>query len=647
MNKQDRSRVRNAEDLERKYNFTAMKKAIELNELGLNKTNTEMENFVDSVLGSLDNMQNQIDGKVDTYYYNGVPSLDTLPASEWSEEDYKSHVGDQYYDKDTGTAYKFTYNSDTDSYSWTQINASAAMEALAIANAAKDTADSKRTVFTSQPYPPYSNGDLWIKNKELYVCQISRDTGEIFYENDFIIATKYTDDTYAIGVEKDLTVLSGTVTEIQTDVAFYKVTVEQQTEIVNSLGETVETLGKKQAQLEVTADKINWIVADGTDASNFTMTSGAVNIMTDALGIDALVEFKNSAVNGTSTVINGGAIDTDSLFSRYIEATDIHILGESTIGDVDGNHLLIVGNKLYIRDGAMDLASFGSDLIELGKGNKDAVVSLCGEVAELKATQSDYGFDELLISSDYGIAHKAQNITLDALYEGPDVSNWGRFKSKATDTYVRTEIYARFDGGNYNDASVSLASDYSSSYVTIIADKINLYGELNFYPVGSVIMTSENTNPGEYIEGTWELIDKEFKSVYEGSLSSAFSATNCSSVSCYVTRTGHTIQLRLQANNAVALSDATVILGNFVPSILGVTSLGMSYRHYSAPTDAGNAILVLYIDGTELGCRDVIGKTSGEITGTGNQFTLNVDWNLEYTYLLDAYCDKFYWERTA
>lgn len=343
MSKQDRSRVRSAEDLERKYNFTAMKKAIELNELGLNKTNTEMENFVDSVLGSLDNMQNQIDGKVDTYYYNGVPSLDTLPASEWAEEDYKSHVGDQYYDKDTGTAYKFTYNSDTDSYSWTQINDSAAMEALAIANAAKDTADSKRTVFTSQPYPPYSNGDLWIKNKELYVCQISRDTGEIFYENDFIVATKYTDDTYAIGVEKDLTVLSGTVTEIQTDVAFYKVTVEQQTEIVNSLGETVKTLGEKQAQLEVTADKINWIVADGTDASNFTMTSGAVNIMTDALGIDALVEFKNSAENGTSTVINGGAIDTDSLFSREIYATDLHISGNSSFeGDVICNESIVV-----------------------------------------------------------------------------------------------------------------------------------------------------------------------------------------------------------------------------------------------------------------------------------------------------------------
>ena len=67
-------------------------------------------------------------------------------------------------------------------------------EALALANTAKDTADSKRRVFIVQPTPPYDSGDFWLKDKELYICQVSKETG-LFEENDFIIATKYTDDT--------------------------------------------------------------------------------------------------------------------------------------------------------------------------------------------------------------------------------------------------------------------------------------------------------------------------------------------------------------------------------------------------------------------------------------------------------------------
>ena len=44
--KQDMNGVRTAQDLERKYNLSGMKKAVELHEQGINKTNTELENFV-------------------------------------------------------------------------------------------------------------------------------------------------------------------------------------------------------------------------------------------------------------------------------------------------------------------------------------------------------------------------------------------------------------------------------------------------------------------------------------------------------------------------------------------------------------------------------------------------------------------------
>ena len=148
--KTDRPMVRTASDLERKYDLASLigtKKAVENIETGLNKTNKELENFMTETIGSIENIQSQIDGQIHTFYYSGVPTLSTLPASEWTEEEYNLHLGDLYYDKDTGYAYRFVLDGETNEYGWTKVEDTATSEALALANSAKDTADSKRRVF--------------------------------------------------------------------------------------------------------------------------------------------------------------------------------------------------------------------------------------------------------------------------------------------------------------------------------------------------------------------------------------------------------------------------------------------------------------------------------------------------------------------
>lgn len=215
--KQDRNGVRTAQDLERKYNLSSMKRAVEQTELGLTKINAELDNFVSATVDTLDNLQDQIDGNITTYYYDGVPTLSNLPASEWSPSEYNVHLGDLYYDRETGHAYRFYLDSDTSEYGWLQLADNDMTEILALANSAKDTADSKRRVFVAQPVPPYDNGDLWINNQEIYVCQISKESSETFDADDFIIATKYTDDTFATEVNDRLTVFSGQVTQILSD----------------------------------------------------------------------------------------------------------------------------------------------------------------------------------------------------------------------------------------------------------------------------------------------------------------------------------------------------------------------------------------------------------------------------------------------
>ena len=254
--KQDRNGVRTAQDLERKYNLSdlvGLKKAVELSEEGINKTNAELENFMESTLGDIENLQSQIDGNITTYFYSGVPSLSTIPANEWEESSYNTHLGDLYYDTSTGKAYRFGMKEEI--YAWIGIVDADVVEALALANAANDTADSKRRVFTTQPTTPYDNGDLWFKDGEIYICQISRVETETYADNDFIIATKYTDDTLANQTANELTVVKGQVTTITEEQDEIKLVFTETTNLVNQIsGEVADEIDKREAMIRATSE---------------------------------------------------------------------------------------------------------------------------------------------------------------------------------------------------------------------------------------------------------------------------------------------------------------------------------------------------------------------------------------------------------
>ena len=254
--KQDLNGVRTAQDLERKYDFSSLlglKRAVIQNETGLTKIENELNNFVISTLSSVENLQDQIDGNITTFYYSGVPNLSNLPASDWKESEYNIHLGDLYYDKDTGYAYRFYLDSENNKYGWIQIKDSDVVEALSLANAANDTADSKRRVFIEEPKPPYDSGDLWLKNEELYVCQISKKEGN-YEDGDFIIATKYTDNTYAEQVNNTLTVFSGKVTKELSDTNARIDIVETATTIN---GEDISTIKTRSTEIEANLEGIN------------------------------------------------------------------------------------------------------------------------------------------------------------------------------------------------------------------------------------------------------------------------------------------------------------------------------------------------------------------------------------------------------
>lgn len=162
----------------------------------------DIEGYVEAITNpKFENLQNQIDGAIDTWFGNGEPTLTNAPANDWTTAVLKNqHLGDLYYDNTTGTAYRFTKN-DAGAYVWTVITDDAITKALEAAKNAQDTADGKRRVFCVEPAPPYDAGDLWVNatygaqyKNDILRCVKAKTTGK-FAISDWTLASKYTDDS--------------------------------------------------------------------------------------------------------------------------------------------------------------------------------------------------------------------------------------------------------------------------------------------------------------------------------------------------------------------------------------------------------------------------------------------------------------------
>ena len=156
-------------------------------------------------------LQNQVDGAIETWFYEGVPTLKNAPASSWTtDKDKDTHLGDLYYDNKTGKAYRFA--KDGSIYKWTVITDTDIAKALSDASKAQETADGKMKVFSTQPTPPYQVGDIWVNatypsdgstyKNEVLRCQTNKAAGSLFAIGDWIKASKYTDDTVANAAKK-------------------------------------------------------------------------------------------------------------------------------------------------------------------------------------------------------------------------------------------------------------------------------------------------------------------------------------------------------------------------------------------------------------------------------------------------------------
>lgn len=184
---------------------------IDRNLLKQDKVEEDLKDYVNKV----DKLQEQVDGKVEQYFYNYDPTFENWPAMSWKDDaTKKAHNGDLFYNTDSKKGWQWTYNEETKTGSWVEVTDKETLDALEAASKAQDTGDGKRQVFTADaskgehPEPPYDTGDLWFNGEDILVCTVARTASDKYNASDWIKKDSYAskDDmkNYVDGVTKDM-----------------------------------------------------------------------------------------------------------------------------------------------------------------------------------------------------------------------------------------------------------------------------------------------------------------------------------------------------------------------------------------------------------------------------------------------------------
>lgn len=391
---------------------------------GTKENTAQMAQMVIDFNGDIENLQDQIDGNITTWFYDVDPAMDLPPAVDWDTDEKKNtHLGDIYYNTVKGYAWRFMKSGST--YSWERITDTDVTKALADAAKAKDTADSKRRVFYNIPTVPYDAGDLWVQGSDgdILRCAQAKTSAGSYDRNDWILASKYTDDSALnTWIERDFaTIIQG----LEEGLADAKIeTYYQATDPSTGWSDTQKSEHEGDLWYNNTASVQKCYRWTGTVWQELTATPPQA--VFDSIDNKATIYTGTTTPTSPSsgdlwfkgvnepilTYVNGSWVEynkyTAAAEDAAKSATD-YISPQSTLSTDDGikvfpksekdnpqNYSQINQQGMQIYKGGQRTASFGSEKISLGENSEQSVLEMCGGLASLSSeVTTDIAGDKL------------------------------------------------------------------------------------------------------------------------------------------------------------------------------------------------------------------------------------------------------------
>ncbi len=333
-------------------------------------TQNSQSETINNIQSGLDDLVDQIDSNITYYKGNYVPTLENEPASEWTTDELKdNHLGDLFYNTDTGSAYRFV--KDGVVYKWEEesndvaeaielaenaiAQATAAQNtansaqsiatgaqntaegaqttannALGTANNAQSSANSKRRVFVTEPVPPYDVGDLWTNGEDIFVCKNAKTQGQSFSQDDWENATNYAEEIQTTNTKLNETVsnLDGTnsvIANLQTTLTNDYLNAEQIESITNGQAEDIEAISGQITQIQAQAGSIDLRVTEieTNGVSKVSTVTGTFDL--EGLHITKVGEAMSSLLDWDGFVVKRDQTEVLTVRSSGVESENLKV----------------------------------------------------------------------------------------------------------------------------------------------------------------------------------------------------------------------------------------------------------------------------------------------------------------------------------
>lgn len=337
-------------------------------------------------------LQNQLDAKVESYFFDYDPTTSNIPASEWTTDELKAdHLNDTFTNTQSGQSWRWLLKDGV--YQWVEITDTQSAEALAKAQEALGVANGKVAVFVEEPRSPYNAKDLWLQGEDGRIkrCTTTRTTTGEFHAEDWVNA----DDSheYAEGI-----------------LAQYKQSVDATVDSLNKAIEDAEKASKtytdegKQA-LQASINALNLAKANATDVYTKAEADGKID-KAEEDAIKAAEDLANAArelAEATAQAYADGVVDEEEK-ARLAQAEqnlkDAKAYAEHKANDAENNAKSYADGKVATIDYLKEAFPLGAildvngvtlaALMGVKNQSEDVVAGLYGGASEALNTKGYY-----------------------------------------------------------------------------------------------------------------------------------------------------------------------------------------------------------------------------------------------------------------